>query len=238
MRGRHGDVVRAGARREQRARPGGLAPPLAHGQHRPDQRAHHRVAERVGADPSSSRPSAVRVHSSASSARIVVAPSRRLQKAAKSCSPAAAGRRLLQRVERERARPGEDVVPAKRVDGLRPVGHPVAVGARQRREARVEARRRGRGAADPDVRRQQAVQPAQQQPVVRDLGRQVDVRHLAAGVHPGVGAAGDGEAGRLRAHQHAERLLEHALHGAQPGLGRPSAEVGPVVRQVEPDPAA
>src|SRR5699024_4518970 len=61
---------------------------------------------------------------------------------------------------------------------------------------------------------------------------QVQVADLAAGVHPGVGAAGDGDAGRDTGDP-AQRLLELALDGALTRLGRPAVEVGAVIGEVQ-----
>ena len=52
-------------------------------------------------------------------------------------------------------------------------------------------------------------------------------RHLAAGVHAGVGAAGNRE--RHRPAKGRKRGLELGLHGAQPGLRRPAREGRAVV---------
>src|SRR5690606_27098076 len=64
---------------------------------------------------------------------------------------------------------------------------------------------------------------------------QVEVADLAGGVDPGVRSPGDHEP-RIAAQDPADRPLERALHGAQPGLSRPAPESGAVVRQVESDP--
>ena len=63
---------------------------------------------------------------------------------------------------------------------------------------------------------------------------QVQVDHLAAGVHPGVGAAGNGDPDGP-ADQQREGLLQDALDGAQAGLHGPPAERAAVVRQIQPD---
>jgi hypothetical protein len=106
--------------------------------------------------------------------------------------------------------------------------HAVAIHARARIKARVEPLRRGLAGHDPDVVRQHAVQP------VGGRGLAVVRGHLAAGVHARVGPAGDGERD-LAAEQHRERLLQHALHGAQAaGLPGPAREVAAVVLEEEP----
>ena len=54
-------------------------------------------------------------------------------------------------------------------------------------------------------------------------GRQVDVDHLAPGVHPGVGAAGTGQRGRLgHAGRAAQGVAQGAGHGRHLGLDRRS----------------
>ena len=63
---------------------------------------------------------------------------------------------------------------------------------------------------------------------------EVDVRHLAGGMDAGVGAPGDHEP-RVAAEDARERVLERPLHGAQPGLARPAAEVRAVIGDIEPD---
>jgi hypothetical protein len=63
------------------------------------------------------------------------------------------------------------------------------------------------------------------------------VGHLTAGVHPGVGPAGDGQADRLWQAQHVpEDPGQLSLHGPLPGLRRPPGEARPVIGEVEPHP--
>ena len=74
-----------------------------------------------------------------------------------------------------------------------------------------------------------------------DLLRQVDVRDLPAGVHPGVGPARDrqldrGERVLAEPQHHAERVLQLPLHGPPPPLLGPAGEVLAVVAQVQPHP--
>ena len=52
-------------------------------------------------------------------------------------------------------------------------------------------------------------------------------------MHTGVGATGDGQRNRT-AEDRRERLLERALDAAQPRLGGPAGEPGPVVFEIEP----
>ncbi len=60
--------------------------------------------------------------------------------------------------------------------------------------------------------------------------------HLAAGMHSGVGATGDGERRTPRPQHGVQRLLELSLHGAQGLLTGPAVEAGPVVREVDAQP--
>ena len=66
------------------------------------------------------------------------------------------------------------------------------------------------------------------------LGARIEVGHLGGGVDAGVGASGHGEADWLT--QHGDQGGgEDPLDSAQPGLGGPPREEGPVVGQVEAD---
>ena len=60
------------------------------------------------------------------------------------------------------------------------------------------------------------------------------MRHLPGRVDAGVGAPRDDEP-RVAAEDPGEGVLERALHGAQPGLARPAAEVRAVIGDIEPD---
>ena len=77
---------------------------------------------------------------------------------------------------------------------------------------------------------------AQQPLVVRHLGGQVGVHHLAAGMHAGVGPTRAHHAHRRHPQHGRERRFERALHGAQLGLARPAVEPAPVVGEVDPEP--
>src|ERR1022692_1100709 len=61
--------------------------------------------------------------------------------------------------------------------------------------------------------------------------------HLAAGMNARVGAACDGQLGRLRQpEQHVQGVLNDALDGAQARLAGPAVEVRPIVGKIEPEP--
>jgi hypothetical protein len=63
------------------------------------------------------------------------------------------------------------------------------------------------------------------------------MRHLAAGVDPGVGPAGHGQRGRLWQPEHpAERFGQGLLYGALPGLAGPAGKARAVVADVDPEP--
>ena len=143
-----------------------------------------------------STPSGSRVHSRRCSSRIVVAPSRRLQYAAKSCSPssnAAASLRASRSSGRCHAR-----MWLRRKGSMRPglVAHQVAVVPAQRGEPGVELRRhhpsrlaRGR----PPAGRERVCAPDSWGSTV---GHEIGVRDLAARVHARIGAARDRQAAR------------------------------------------
>ncbi|GAA5070928.1 hypothetical protein GCM10023259_068960 [Thermocatellispora tengchongensis] len=62
------------------------------------------------------------------------------------------------------------------------------------------------------------------------------MRDLAAGVHAGVGAPGDGEPGRrVEAQNPPQGRLDLTLHGTPAGLRGPAGETGAVVSEIEPD---
>ncbi len=143
--------------------------------------------------PAGRRPS--RDQASSSRVRTVVAPSRRRQNAAKSCSPSSRVRGLVHRVDVQRAPVPQHVVPPQRLGPERVVADPVGVAPPQRREPGVEAGRGDADGADPDVGRQHAGEPRgpgrAASPSYADAGTS-SVHHLPAGVHPGVGPAGAG----------------------------------------------
>ena len=224
--------------------------PSPDGEQAADQRAHHVVAEGVGAHrrhgqrrPSSRVPGQVEQRRGPSSA-----PSRCLQNAAKSCSPEqrARPRRSSRRGRAAAARPAR----APRVSGSTGhgvVGDPVGVAPPQRGEPGVEPGRGLGHPAYPHVGGQHAVEPAQQRlrRRVPRTGRPRPPGRLGRrrGAPPGRGRAPRCRCGRRRSPpppatpQHrGQRRLELALHGAQPRLGRPAVEVGAVVGEVDPDP--
>ena len=172
------------------------ASPLAHGKQRPHQRSHHVVAERVRHHGRDRETVLVAPPVQAAQRLTVVAPSRRRQKAAKSCSPRK-GRAAsvmpgtssglkYQRVSRRRSG-------SARPDRRRP-GR--SSGATGRRTAR-RSLRAPPGGMDPYVRREDAGQPGQRPVGGRRPGGggNVGVDHLPARVHPGVGAPGHGQRG-------------------------------------------
>ena len=182
----------------------------------------------------STTPSGPRVQSRRCSARTVVAPSRRLQNAAKSCSPSNPADAAVDGVEVQRMRPGQRVAGAQRVGAPGRRGDPVAVVAAQCREPGVELRRHGRDGGDPHVGGQQPGQPAHEP-------RRVEVRGQVRGARPARWRAPRRRSARppsaRRAPQdHGQRIGEHPGDGAPAGLGGPAGEVGAVVGDVEPEP--
>ena len=116
------------------------------------------------------------------------------------------------------------LVPAQRVGGGLVVTDAVGVAAPQRGEPRVEfVRHRARG-AHPEVGGQYAGQPGDGPAPGTGPGRAGDVQvdDLAAGMHSGVGTAGDRQFRGRRQPQHSsERCGQHVLYGPPAGLGGP-----------------
>ena len=107
---------------------------------------------------------------SSSRVRTVVAPSRRLQNAAKSCSPSSAWLASCMAATSSGTAVHDRVVPAQRVERLEPVAQPVAVAPPRGREAGVEPLR-GRGhAVHHEVGGQHPAQPVQRR-LLRVRGR-------------------------------------------------------------------
>ena len=193
----------------------------------------------------SASPAASRRHSRSSSVRIVVAPARRRQNAAKSWWPSSRSEASFIRSRSSGCDHGSTWERTSGSTSSRVVRDPVGVAAPERGEAGVEAGRGGGHPAYPDVGVEEPVQPAPQR-LVRRLRRapgrgvvalagHVEVHHLAARVHAGVGAPGADHPHLGQPQRRRQGGLELGLDRAQPGLRRPSAEVGAVVGQVDPD---
>jgi hypothetical protein len=211
-----------------------------------DQGPDHAVAERVGADRADRDAGVVpppgQLLQGADRRGALALPAERREVVA----PDQHGRGGVHRRQVQGSGPGEDLGAGERVDHGRRVRDPVGVAPPQRPEPGVEAGCGLDHPAYPHVARQQPVQAAQQRLdgwVRGAAGRRhedglvhVEVRHLAAGVHPGVGPAGahDGHLGHPQHRRQRGRQLP--LHGPQPRLGGPAVEVGAVVGQVDPDP--
>ena len=113
---------------------------LADREQRTDQRAHHAVAERVGDDRRDGKGvSAPRDQSRRISDRTVVAPSRRRQNAAKSCSPSSVAAARFMSSSRAGMAIPEHVMSAQRVDAVGRVRDAVGIAARKGAEAGVES---------------------------------------------------------------------------------------------------
>ena len=172
---------------------------------------------------------------------MVVAPSRRRQKAAPPCTTGMAQEQQpggVHGVDVERLRPRDDVSAGERVEPRGAVLQAVGVPTFERRESGVEAGRRLGDGPHGHVGGQEPAQPTSE---LVGLHRvvEVDVRDLSAGVHAGVGTPRAGECGaRPEAQDGADRLLHGLLHSAQPGLRRPPAEPGSVVGKIESQPHA
>ena len=133
----------------------------------------------------------------------------------------------MQRGPVERPRPPERPRALERAR-LHACEHAVAVGARQRVAPGVEPVRRGLGAPS-------TLRSSGSSPLSRDDVRRLALvaRHLPAGVDAAVGASRDGDRQRP-AGDRLERLLEHALDGAQARLPGPAGEARAVVLEQEP----
>ena len=182
------------------------------------------------------RPSASRVQSRRCSSRIVVAPSRRLQNAAKSCSPS---RPRRTRRSRRRGRAGAArprVAGAQRLGAVRRRSRPGSGSAGAApRTARRTASGTGADRPHPDVGGQQPGQPrGQPRRRPESAGRSAcatwPVACTPASVRPAT-VSRDG----LPQH-HRQGVGQHAADGAPARLRRPAGEVRAVVGDVQPDP--
>jgi len=160
-------------------------------------------------------------------------------------------RHVHPRVVELRRHPGDAVTLERVAEGVA-VGDAVLVPAPHGREARVEARERLARLTHDDVRHrtEHAVHPTGERlvrrqrralavgpPQQRDLrSGEVDVGDLTERVDARVGAARDGERGRVArpAEDGREGVLEHALHRAESRLSPPAVEVGALIGDVEP----
>ena len=198
---------------------------LPDGQQRPDQRSHHRPAERVRGD----------VCADQITFTVPVEPlqvancRRRFAVTAKRCEvvqPQQVSRCRRHGVNVERARPAGDIASLMR---LHPVGrgrNPVDVVTAQGRESCVETRWRAHDPADPDIGGQQPAQTPDQRQKLRfswsrrtriGIGQRVDrnvgMGDLPDGMHAGVGAPRRSQPHRGPKHRR-ERILEQACHRA------------------------
>ncbi len=127
----------------------------------------------------------------------------------------------------------------QRVDPAGIVGDPVRVPPPHGREPRVEATGRLPESPDPHVPGQPPGEPLQQLLMVLgpDLPRQIDMRDLSPGMHPGIGTPRHGQLVRLPRPRHGpQRVLDLPLYGPPPpGLLGPPGELTPVVRQIKPN---
>ena len=170
--------------------PLGVIPPLADRDQQAHQGTHHRVAERIRAN------RRLEVVAGAGRAELPERTSRRRAFAALAerrevvqAEQALAGG--VHGIDVEAALPPYDGGACQRVGPGRTVEHPVGVAALQGGEAGVEAVRGDGQRPQDDVVGQEPPQPALE--VDRIDVVEVDVSHLAARVHAGIGAPGAGE---------------------------------------------
>ena len=227
MRRDHADGRIADRGREYRGGPVGRPAPLADGEQRADQRADHVVAERVG------------YHGGDRDAVVIPVPGQGAQRpdGGRALPPTAEGGEIVLAQARPpglvhggQVEPPEipqRLVPAQRVGGGLVVTDAIGVAAPQRGEPRVESAGREARRPHPDIGGQQAGQagddPARSV-IMAGPGRGGDVQvdDLAAGVHPGIGAAGHRQFRGRRQPQHSsERCGQHVLYGPPAGLGGP-----------------
>ena len=195
------------------------------------------MAEGVGDHGGDRHAAASRCQSRRRSARTVVAPSRRRQKAAKSCSPrqaapprscwagrAGAGTRAYRGAAADPRGP----------DRRRPGRSSAAIGRRTARRSRWARDQR----AYPDIGRKHPGQPGAARSAVRGPGARghVGVDHLAARVHPGVGAPGHGQPAPPAAAAPGRAPRPAASSTVRRRAGRPSRRIRTRRKKVNPEP--
>ena len=150
---------------------------------------------------------------------------------------------LVHQVDVERVAVPEDVVQAHRMRAVGSVGDAVGVAAADGGEAGVEGLGSQGGTPDPHIAREHPGQAAQQPLLVLFPGvtGQVEMRDLAVGMDPRIGAPGDdearplGELDRIQPQDLREGIGQLAADGAPVRLDRPAGEVGAVIGEIEAD---
>lgn len=112
------------------------------------------------------------------------------------------------------------------------IADPVRIPTPKSGEASIEAGCGRYGRRDPDICRKPAIQPATGQQFQGRNGY-VEVRHLAAGMHPGIRATRANEVDGS-ANQVSDEFLQDSLDGPTPGLPCPPGEFPTVVGHVQP----
>lgn len=221
-------------RRQQSCRPAHRPSPLPHSQQRPDEAAHHRMAERV------------RRHPRTQQILLLARPVQALQLTdSRGAVPPAAERgevmlteqrssRPVERNQIKRAWPSHHMVTPKRIRPPRRVGDTVEVMATKRGEPSVEAGWHRADTSHPNIGGQCPGQPADHRGGVHCRG-QVGVGNLPAGMDARVRSPSRGQPHIVTQHQR-QSVLDHAAHGAQPRLPCPAGEPGPVIGDIQPKP--
>jgi hypothetical protein len=234
---------------EHQRRPVRRPPAVTNRKKRPHEGSHHGVAERI------------RLYRRDSEATLSAPPLQSNQPADRGRTlPATAVRRevvlaeqatggAVHGVQVERPFVPQDVVAAQRIQPGRVVSHPVGIAAGQRREARVEAGRRGCNCEHPDVFRKDTGQPAHDRVRRAHTGREplacvpprssrdIGVRHLTTGMDAGVGPARHGQAGGpAKTQDDADRVLDDGFDRAPTRLAGPAREAPAVIAEIKPQP--
>lgn len=216
------------------ARPVHLTAAVAHRDHRPHQRPHHRVTEGICDHSALQQPRAgalpreVQQSSHRAGAFTLLAERREVvlsqQLSRRSVHPL-----HIQRPPYSQYMPSRQRIPA----GLL-IAEAIHIPAGERGEPRVKALWSHRDRLDDHIRRQDAVQRSQE-PERLDSGFQVEMRHLTTSVYAGVRPPGACDGQPLREPQYGlERLFERSLHGPETILTSPAMERCPVVLEVNP----
>ncbi len=250
---RDSELARAGGRIPEFGHSAGRQPPVARGETRPDEGAHHRATEGVGPRVRDQHPVDIpgpgELLQGADGGRPLPGSAERREVV----QAEQAARSPIHRVEVESGRMPHFVPAAAGVAQSGGIGDAVLVPTPGGREPGVESGRRERRSlhlhvtgrtgdaveashegVEPDRRRTATARAVE----VGDLGVvEVDVGDLPRRVYSDVGATSDGDdRGRPDlSKDRRERSFEFALHGAEARLFRPAVEVTAVVGEVEPD---
>ena len=134
---------------------------------------------------------------------------------------------LVHAIQIEGAVPFQDRLPGERIWAIGVIAHPIRVAPPDRTETCIESRGGRLEVPDADIRGKCTVHASTVD--LRVLDGDVEVDHLATGMHAGIGASG-ARCLHLGAVEVRENLLELPLDGAQGSLLGPAGEIRAVVR--------